>query len=71
MPTPFLTLEQLKTELRRQCDALEGGQSTFARRGGISRVYVTAVLSGKQLPGPKLLGAMGYEKVVLYRRKER
>lgn len=70
MREPFYVLEQLRHELRRQCKA-SGGQSAFARRKGLSRVYVTNVLAGNTLPGEKVLAAIGFEKVVLYRRKSR
>ena len=47
-----------------------GNRTKFSRDKGVSASYVGWVVRGKQSPGPKFLKAIGYEKVVAYRRVE-
>lgn len=44
------------------------GLRGFARRAGVSAPFVSRVRDGQSAPGPKLLAALGWEKVVTYRR---
>lgn len=44
-----------------------GGQAGFARRADVSQAYVADLLAGKRSPGPKILRAMGLERVTMYR----
>ena len=46
-------------------------QVGFAARAGCAQPYVNRVLLGKQPPGPKILAALGIEKVVTYRIRRR
>ena len=53
-----LTEEQMRDRLRQACKAA-GGQAAFARSAGASPAYVSDVLSGKRLAGPKISSALG------------
>lgn len=44
-------------------------QTAWAREHKISQTYVSLVLAGKTPPGWKILDALGYERVITYRRK--
>lgn len=44
-------------------------QRNLAHQWSVSESYITDVLSGYRDPGKKILDALGYERVVLYRRK--
>jgi hypothetical protein len=46
-----------------------GSQKAFAQQHAISEQYITDVLHGRREPGQKILDALGYEKVVLYRKR--
>lgn len=46
-----------------------GSQKAFAARHGISPAYINDVLQGRREPGEKILAAIGFERVVTYRRK--
>jgi DNA-binding phage protein len=46
-----------------------GGEAAFARRAGISRQMINAVLTGKRQPRGRLLDVFGLEFVASYRRK--
>jgi hypothetical protein len=43
------------------------GQAAWARAHKISAQYLNDVLHGRREPGPKILQAIGFEKVVTYR----
>lgn len=47
-----------------------GSQRALARQWSVAPAYVTDLLRGLRDPGPKILEAMGYERVVLYRKLE-
>lgn len=55
--------------LRRECGRA-GSAPRWAQARGVSERYVYDVLAGKQPPGPKILAAMGYRKVVRYERAD-
>lgn len=40
------------------------GVRGFARRAGVSAPFIVAVASGEAAPGPKVLKALGWERVV-------
>ncbi len=42
--------------------------SAYAQRIGIHQSYLSDVLNGRRDPGKSILKALGYERVVLYRR---
>lgn len=46
------------------------GQAAWARSKGVSAAYVNDVLKGRRDPGPKILDALGFERVVTYRPKQ-
>lgn len=47
-----------------------GTQKDIAARLGVSATYLGEVLRGIKEPGPKILAAMGLERVVTYQRKK-
>lgn len=47
---------------------IEGSQTKLAKNLGVSPQYLHDVLSFRREPGKKILGAMGFERVVLYRK---
>ena len=44
------------------------GLRAFARRAKVTPAFVCHVRDGHSAPGPKILAALGWEKVVSYRR---
>lgn len=50
--------------------ATAGSQQAFAQQHGMSVQYVNDVLRGKRDPGPKILEALNYERVTLYRMRK-
>lgn len=63
----MLTHDQLVSLLKQQVkDA--GSQKQFAFRWGISQQYLTDVLKGRRMPGPKILKMLGYESMVVYKK---
>lgn len=47
------------------------GQAAWARSKGISPAYVNDVLHKRREPGPKILDAIGFERVISYRPKKK
>ena len=45
-----------------------GSQKTLAHRWGISQQYLTDVLKRRRMPNRKILDALGYESVVMYKK---
>ena len=45
-----------------------GGKAALAAEWHISAQYIADVLNGRRDPGKKVLAALGYEKIVLYRK---
>ncbi len=60
-------VEFVRTALRAACEA-EGTQIAFADRHDLSTAYVNDVLKGRREPGESILRALGFERVVRYRR---
>lgn len=44
-----------------------GGSNATARALGVSTTYLSDVMCGRRKPGPKILKALGLERVVIYR----
>lgn len=64
-----LTETQLVGQLQYEC--LEaGGQKQWAESHGFSSVYVNDVLRGKRAVSEKFAEAMGFERIVTFRRKK-
>lgn len=63
--------EQDVIRLLVQACAKAGGQAPWAKQAGVSQAYINDVVNGRRLPGPSVLNALGLERVVTYRRKER
>jgi len=58
-------------EIRTQVDAAAqaaGGIGTLAAKWGLTYQYVSDVVRGRRDPGKSILAALGYERVVLYRK---
>lgn len=47
----------------------EDTQANFAAKHYFAASTVSFILTGKNLPGPSILNALGLEKVIMYRRK--
>lgn len=54
--------------LLRECRRA-GTQAEWAKAQGLSATYVSDVLKGRRAPGDSILSALGFERVVTYRRK--
>jgi len=55
-------------ELRAAC-AASGSQKAWAAQAGVSQAYVNDVIRGRREPGDSILGPLGIERVITYRRK--
>lgn len=64
----FKSADDVRQSLRRACDAL-GGQSRWAKLHDLSSAYVSDVLSGRREPGETILSALGWQRVVFYRKR--
>ena len=58
------SLMGLVREAVRKC----GSQKDFAAMCGVSAAYVSDVLNQKRAPSDTILAAIGYEKIVRYRK---
>ena len=45
-----------------------GSQRALARQWSVAPAYITDLLHGLRDPGPKILDALGYERVVFYQK---
>lgn len=54
----------------REAEAAAGSRAKLAAQWDISVQYIADVLRGYRDPGKSILAALGYERVVLYRKKE-
>ncbi len=65
--TDLEVLKLIRNEISRA-----GSESKLARRWGVSQSRISRMMNFRNPPGPKILEALGLEKVVIidYRRKE-
>lgn len=63
----IVSLAEIYGELRKACREA-GGQSAWAEMHGISPAYVSDVLNARRDPGDKILAALGFRKIVGYRK---
>ena len=61
---------ELRQMLREAVKAL-GSQSQWAEQHGVSKQYLSHVLHGRTVPSPKICEALGYQRVVMFERKDR
>jgi hypothetical protein len=61
------TDEDIRILLRQACQET-GSQKAWAKQHGLSGSYVTDVLQGRRDPGKSVLDALGWERVVGYRK---
>ena len=61
------SLLDLYAKIRNSCSEA-GGQTAWAFAHGISPQYVSDVLNGRTDPGPKILAALKYRRVITYER---
>ena len=61
------TVNNMRLMLRREV-IRAGGYEYLSREYNISGSYISNVVNGVQNPGPAILRAFGFEKVVLYRK---
>lgn len=66
----MITRDQL-IDLIRAAVKASGSQRALARKWKVTPAYITDLLHGLRDPGPKILDALGYERVVLYREREK
>lgn len=64
-----MTRDEVVAEVRRAVERA-GSQKAWAKVAGVTVQHVNDVLSGHRGPGPKVLDALGLEKVVTYQRKD-
>ena len=55
-------IAQVRAHVRR-CGSLRA----LSREWGVSPSYLCQVLDGRQSPGPKIIGKLGLERIVVYR----
>ena len=65
-----MTLESFREVLRKRC-AEVGSQRNYAKKIGVSPMFVCDVLKGRRDPGDKMLKAMGFERSIQITRKVR
>ncbi len=63
-----LTEEQLRKWTRKELTEWNS-QEEYAQANGMSAAYLSDFLSGKRGPGAKMLEALGFERVVMFRRR--
>ena len=60
-----MTRDELVKLLQRKVQRA-GTQAALAEELGVTAVYLGDVLLGKREPGPKLLNALGFRRVITY-----
>ena len=65
MSDKLISLDKLLSLLAAEVASV-GGQAQFAKSADCSQAYVADILAGKRSPGPKILKALGFEKVIRY-----
>lgn len=61
--------ERVLSDLRKACNAA-GSQAAWAEANDVSPALVSDALSGRRDLMPAVLSALGYERVVLYRKRK-
>ena len=56
--------------LLREACTKAGSQNAWAKQHGITQQYVNQVLTGRSLPGPRILSALGVKRVIRIAREE-
>lgn len=64
----MLTTDEFLKRLAATIEA-EGSQTAFAKKHDVSLSYLNDMLRGRKAPSTKVLDALGYEAVTLYRKK--
>lgn len=64
----MITQPELIALLREQA---QHGQNKWAETHKVAASYLSDVLNGRRDPGKKVLAALGYERVVLYRKVDK
>ena len=64
-----MQVNELRTWIRKAI-AREGGQIKYADKHQIDRAVMSLVLNGHREPSDEFVGALGFERVVTYRRKK-
>lgn len=67
MAHPVITADQLRSLVSTRIIG-ERSQKELADELGISTAYLSDFLAGAREPGHKMLTALGYERIVRYRR---
>jgi transcriptional regulator with XRE-family HTH domain len=57
-PQRLMRIEDVRALLAVHCK-MQGGQSAFARKHGLTRAYVSQVLAGQRPPSPRLCKGLG------------
>lgn len=65
-----LLTEEDARDMLREAIAHHGGQSAFAEKYKISRIYICKILSGERAAGSKICAVLGLRRVTLYSHKE-
>ncbi len=63
----MLDHDQLISLLKKEIKAL-GSQKAYALKYGVSQQYLSDVLNKRRSPGTKILNALGYEAVEMYKK---
>lgn len=61
------TAQDVRAMLRRKA-IKAGSYEHLSREINVSNTYISNVVNGVQNPGPAILQALGFEKIVLYRK---
>lgn len=60
-----ITLDEMIGKIR-ELSAITGSQLSLAERMGVSAQFLSDIVTGRRLPGPKIFDFFGVEKVVEY-----
>lgn len=64
-----MTAEEFRTYLKEQVKHF-GSQRAFAKHCGVHEAFLSDIIRGRRDPGPKLLWALGFRRVITYVRIE-
>lgn len=68
--TDLITAAEIRAALQ-ELIKQAGGQQPLGDRWHINDTTISMAVTGRRNPSPCIIEAMGYEKVVLYRRKKK